>query len=67
MNIAEYKAAVRRAKQIHGFIAITQKRRRAIKLSKAKALSLLHPRIDRVDGPIDAIWADGEKTILLVG
>ena len=41
MTKKEYKTAVRKAKRIFGYVKITDQKRQAVQLSKAKALSLV--------------------------
>jgi len=65
MTKKEYKTAVRKAKRIFGYVKITDQKRQAVQLSKAKALSLVQQVPD--DAKVGAMWASEDQMFLLVG
>lgn len=65
MNKAQYLKACRKAKRVFGYIQITEARKQATRISKAKAAGLVSQVSDH--DKIDAEWADDEHTFLLVG
>ena len=65
MNKPEYRQAVKQARRIFGYVQISQTRRQAVRLSKAKALGLICQVDD--DNAIAAMWADDDHAFLLVG
>ena len=66
MEKSEYIKAVKSARRIMGFMAVTDSSVKGVKLSKKNALMLY--RLAPANEPIRAIWGDApDNTILFVG
>jgi len=64
MTKKEYKAAVRKARKVFGYVQLVDSKR-PIRITKTGALSLARQVPD--DAEINAMWADDDQVFLLVG
>jgi len=66
MTKTEYLKAVKTARQLFVYVAITQDRGKVpTKISKARAANLVKLLADHAE--IDALWASDAREILLIG
>ena len=67
MNTDEFRAAVKKATKIIGYVRLTNRRMMPVRITKKNALEMLDDPLRAWPDPILAEWAGADETVLVLG